>query len=125
MSSPGNFNLCINQGATYVRTFVWNAGVCCGQGTVGATPLPVDLTGYTAELQIKTYQSLTAPVLYDASADIVLGGVLGTIQLTIPATDTENFTWYQGVYDLKLTDSSGFVTRLLKGKVTISQAVSS
>jgi hypothetical protein len=124
VSSTGTYNLSIDQGATYERTFVWKAGVCVGQGTVGAVPIPVDLTGYTAELQIRSYNMPTAPLLYDATPDIVLGGVNGTIQLTIDATDTVAMTWYSGFYDLKLTDSSGVVTRLLKGKVTISPAVS-
>jgi hypothetical protein len=124
MSQTGNYPLCINQGATYERTFIWTAGTCCGQGTVGATPLPVDLTGYTAELQIRSYNIPTAQLLYDASADIVLGGVNGTIQLTIDAADTTNFTWFSGYYDLKLTDSSGVATRLLQGTVTVSSEVS-
>lgn len=124
MSQTGTYNLCIPQGATYTKTFIWTAGVCCGSSTVGATPLPVDLTGYSATMQFKPYASPAAPVLYDASGDIVLGGTAGTIALTIDATDTEGFTWFQGVYDLLLTDSSGNVTRLLQGSITISPATS-
>lgn len=124
MSDTGSYNLCINQGATYARTFIWTSGTCCGQGTVGATPIPVDLTGYTAELQIRSYQNPAAPLLYDASGDIVLGGTAGTIALTIDATDTAAMTWFSGYYDLKLTDSSGVATRLLQGSVTISPETS-
>jgi hypothetical protein len=117
----GTYNLCINQYATFTRIFIWTAGTC-GCGTVGASSGPVDLTGYTANLQIRAFP-LDIIILYDASTKIVLGGVAGTITLTIPATDTGGFTWWQGVYDLILTDSSGVVTRLLQGYVTVIPGV--
>lgn len=117
-----NYDLCINQGATYARLFTWFAP-SCGPCTVGAAPQPVDITGYTAVMQIKAYPLATA-VLYDASADLVLGGPLGTIYLTIPASATETFTWWNGVYDLLLTSAGGYATRFLSGTVTVSSAVS-
>jgi hypothetical protein len=119
----GTYNLCINQGATYTRVFIWSAGACCCTGTAGASPSPVDLTGYTAALQIRAYTLPTAPLLYDASADLTLGGTAGTITLTIDATDTEGFTWFQGFYDLLLTSAQGVVTRLLSGSVSVSSGV--
>lgn len=120
--AAGTCNLCIDQGATFTRVFVWIAGTCCGCATVGATPGPVDLTGYSAAMQIRAY-ALSVTVLYDASSDLVLGGIAGTMTLTIPASATEGFTWWNGVYDLILTDSSGNVTRLLQGTVTVSPGV--
>jgi hypothetical protein len=117
----GTYNLCINQYATYTKIFTWLAGLC-GCLTVGSEPSPVDLTGYTANLQIRPYP-LSTVILYDASTHIVLGGTAGTITLTIPATDTAGFTWSKGVYDLILTDSSGNVTRLLEGTVKVSPGV--
>jgi hypothetical protein len=116
----GNLDLCIAQGATYTKIFTWFAGSCCG--AVGARPAPVDLTGYTAYMQIRAYP-LSTTVLYDASADLTLGGVDGTITLIIPADDTEDFTWWAGVYDLLLEDSSGNVTRLLSGSVTVCPGI--
>ena len=118
----GTYNLCINQGATFTRIFVWTAGQC-GCGTVGASSGPMDLTGFTAALQIRQFQ-LSTTVLYDASSNITLGGVTGTITLVIPAANTETFTWWQGVYDLLLTSAAGIATRLLMGSVTVSPAVS-
>jgi hypothetical protein len=73
-------------------------------------------------MQIRAYP-LATPILYDASSDITLGGVAGTITLLIPAADTATFTWWVGVYDLKLTSSSGVVTRLLEGSVAVSPEV--
>jgi hypothetical protein len=116
------FNLCINQGATYERIFYWLNGQCGCTPAGQTTPPPVDLTGYTAQMQIKAFP-LAPAVLYDASADLVLGGTAGSITLTISASDTETFTWWQGVYDLLLTSAGGQVTRLLSGLVTVSPAV--
>jgi hypothetical protein len=120
---PGVYNLCIYQGSTVNLVFIWSTGNCCGCGTVGASSNPVDLTGYTATMQFRPFTG--SPVLlYDASSDIILGGVAGTITLTISATDTETFTWGPAVYDLLLTDSSGNVTALLKGSVNVTAGVS-
>lgn len=120
MSCIGNYDLCIQQNATYTRIFTWTAGVCCG--AAGSQPQPVDLTGYSASLQIRPY-ALSNTILYDASSNITLGGVLGTITLVIPATATALFTWWAGVYDLLLTDASGNVTRLLSGNVSVCAGV--
>ena len=100
---------------------MWLAG-SCGCGTVGASPRPVDLTGYSAMMQIRPFV-LSTTILYDASADLTLGGVNGTIELEISATDTATFTWFTGVYDLILTNSQGVATRLLMGSVTVTPGV--
>lgn len=126
--AAGVYNMAVDQGATYIRTFTWYACSCgcessCGCGTSSSTP--VDLTGFTADMQIRqTVQSAT--ILYQASTTngaIVLGGALGTITLTIPASATTGFTWNKGVYDLNLTSSGGIVTRLLQGTVVVSPEV--
>ena len=116
----GTYNFYINQGASYERTFLWTTTACCG---VGSAPGPVDLTGYYATLQFRQYA--TSPViLYDCTNDLILGGVAGTIALNIPPAATMTFTFWNAVYDLLLTDSSGNATRLLTGTVTISPQVS-
>lgn len=122
MSAPGNYNIFIYQGQTYIQTYIWNAGNCCGCSTVGASSSPVDLVGYTATMQFRRWAGGT--LLIDVSPYITLGGVAGTIALDIPASITEGFTWFNGVYDLLLTDSSGNVTPLLAGTVTVTASVS-
>jgi hypothetical protein len=117
----GNFNICIQQGASYIRVFTWIAGGC-GCNTAGAGPTPVDLTGYSGALQIRPYPG-SDTVLYDASADLSSGGVDGTITLNIPASATQGFTWWNGVYDLLLTSPQGEVTKLLSGAVIVCPVV--
>lgn len=119
--TAATYNLFIEQYATFIRIFIWKT-TTCGCSTVGASPGPVDLTGYTANLQIRPFAGSTT-ILYDASPDITLGGVTGAIFLEIPAVDTATFTWFNGFYDLILTNSGGVVTRLLQGSVTISAGV--
>jgi hypothetical protein len=115
------FNICILQGATYAKQFTWWGPVLVyGQ----VQQAPINLTGYTATLQIRPY-ALSTQVYYDASSNIVLGGIAGTITLTIPPSVTETFTWWNGVYDLLLTSADGsYSTRLFQGAVTVLPGVS-
>lgn len=116
----GTYNLAIQQGATYQKVFIWRATPCCG--AAGSGPAPVDITGYSVSMQIRP-AAQSSLVYYNASGDIVLGGKDGSIALTIPAEDTENFTWYRGVYDLLITSPQGFTTKLLSGKVSVQPVV--
>jgi hypothetical protein len=119
---PGAYNICIYQGATLSQVFLWTAGAGCCPAPVGAGPQAVDITGYAATMQFRTYYG--GPLLYDATPNLVLGGVAGTITLSIPALVTETFTWWQGVYDLLLTSSQGVVTPLLAGTVMVTPSIS-
>jgi hypothetical protein len=105
----------IQQGATFTRSFVWKS----------ASGTPVDLTGYSAQMQVR--KSVTSPdvivELSTANSRIVLGGALGTIVLTLTALQTSAITAKAGVYDLELSASDGVVTRFLAGEVEISREV--
>lgn len=116
------FDLCIQQWATYLQAFTWLSPQVVSNGSQQL--LPVDITGYTAELQIKPYPLATS-ILYDASSNITLGGPTGVITITIPAATTGGFTWWAGVYDLTLTSLNGTVYRFAQGNVTVSPGVSS
>jgi hypothetical protein len=109
-----SYDLCVQQGATFRRVITWKAD--------GAL---VNLTGYTARMQIRaTAEASTALIeLTTENGRIALGGSAGTITLTISATDTAALTSGRGVYDLELVSGSGIVTRLLQGAVTISRNV--
>lgn len=118
--SAGIYDLNVEQGATYTRVFTWTTGTTGCSGTM----TPVDLTGYSSKMQIRS--NATSPtVLFEASTangKIVLGGTLGTITLTIPAADSASWTFLTGVYDLELSIGMD-VTRLLQGKVAVSREV--
>lgn len=121
---PATYNISIYQGQTLNLTFVWTTGTCnCYTGVpVGQTSAAVNLTGYTATMQFRAFPGGT--LLIDVSTYITLGGTAGTIALSIPATVTETFTWWNAVYDLFLTSSSGVATALLAGNVAVTASVS-
>ena len=108
------YDILIEQGATFSQVVTYKeSGVA------------VNLTGYTARMQVRsTLESATSVVeLTTANSRITLGGAAGTITLTISATDTAALTAGRGVYDLELVSGSGIVTRLLQGVCTISRNV--
>ena len=112
--SATTYDILIEQGATYSQLVTYKeSGVA------------VNLTGYTARMQVRsTLESASSVVeLTTANGRIALGGSAGTITLTISATDTAALTAGRGVYDLELVSGSGIVTRLLQGVCTIIRNV--
>jgi tRNA threonylcarbamoyladenosine modification (KEOPS) complex Pcc1 subunit len=65
----------------------------------------------------------TIVTLTTANSRISLGGVAGTINLTIAATDTANITPGLYVYDLELVSSANVVTRLIEGNFNVKAEV--
>ena len=102
-----------------------------------STRQPVDITGYTARLQIRDdfADDPDSVVLFEMTtvidADdngIRLGTTGGEIRLTIQPGTTETFDWDPAGYDLEMISAvapplfpDGFVTRLLEGKFKVSK----
>jgi hypothetical protein len=109
------YNLNIEQGATFTRTITWK----------DSTGAAVNLTGYTARMQIRErVDSATALVSLTQASGIALGGSAGTITLTITSALTDALpNMKKGVYDLELVSSGGIVTRLIQGEVVVSPQV--
>ena len=116
MALGNRYDLEIKQGATLSLTATWKDS----SGTA------VNLTGYTARLQVRaTYDSSSTILSLTSSAGITLGGAAGTIAITATATVTAALTApWSGVYDLELVSGGGEVTRLLEGTATVSPEVS-
>lgn len=114
-AKAASLDITIEQGSDLDITMTWR----------DSNSALIDLTGYSAEMDIRdTVESVA--VLFELStvnSRIVLGGVLGTIQLLITAAESTAFTFTTGVYDLELTDPLGVVTRLIKGNVVIDPDV--
>ena len=110
----GQYDITCDQGATFSRVITWKNS----NGT------PIDLTNYTARLQVRSnYPSST--VLLDLTTEnggITLGGVLGTITLAATATATAAIAADQYVYDLELITGSN-VTRVVEGSFTVTPEV--
>jgi hypothetical protein len=106
--------LTCQQGATFTRTMTWSID-----------GVPVDLSDYTAAMQVKaTYSSPTALVTLtsDPVAGITLGGTTGVVTIVIDAEDTSDLPAGTYVYDLEMTGPDG-VTRLLEGQFVVTPEV--
>lgn len=108
------YELCVPAGATFTQVLRWKAD---GQ--------LVNLTGYTARMQIRpsVASSTLTLALTTENGRIALGGAAGTITLTISATDTATLTAGRYVYDIELIAAGGTVTRLLQGVLVVTANV--
>lgn len=111
----GVYNLTIEQGATFKRTFFWRDE----NGNL------INLSGYSARMKIKQDPTQTTSIIsLTNGAGITLGGAAGTIEVLIPDADTTGLVAGFYYYDLEV-DSGAEVTRLLQGKVTVSPEITS
>lgn len=116
MSESGKYNgFVIEKGADFAPGLMtWK----------DSNDVAIDITGYTARMQIrKDFGDAFEIELTTGNGRIVLGGTLGTIQLTIVNADTDALNAGNFKYDLELISSSGIVTRLLEGSLSISENV--
>lgn len=113
MQAPATLNLDCWQGASFDYSLTWQTN-----GTA------VNLTGYTARMQVReSYDSLTPVLSLTSGSGITLGGTSGSIILDAHATVTATIPSGQYVYDLELVTSGGYVTRLLEGNFTVDPEV--
>ena len=110
----------ILQGATFSWSVAWKTAP-----DEDSAKTPVDLTGCTARMQIRS--KVESPevllTLTTENGGIALGGTAGTISLLIDADDTTALTWTSGVYDLEIVFPGGQVRRLMYGSVVVSPEV--
>jgi hypothetical protein len=117
--AAGQVDLVFEQGATIRKKIIWQ----------DSTGTPIDLTGYTARMQVRT-QKLASTITLDLTT--VNGGLIigvpatnGEITIFVDDTTTAALTPSVQVYDLEMVDAagSGDVTRLIEGEVEIIQEV--
>lgn len=114
--SAANYDIpAIEQGADFFLDLVYKDD----------TGTPIDLTGFSARMQVREEYSSAAPVvnISTGTSGITLGGLSGSIAIHIPAADTAALSFNTARYDLELEDSTGVVTRLIQGSVTLSPEV--
>ncbi|MFA6972675.1 MAG: hypothetical protein WC208_14930 [Gallionella sp.] len=114
---PGQYDIDLKQGETWVREIVWK----------DAAGTAVTVTGYTAALMARRKIADTATLLSLSSAGvspaIVVGTTDGKFTITITAAVSAALDFETAVYDFKVTSSTGIVTYLLEGTITLSKAV--
>ena len=113
MAIAGIYNFTLDQGSTWTLQIIYNDP----SGT------PINLTNYTAEMQIRRkFDSDTAVLtLSTSNGGITITGPTGTLDLI--ATDEQaDIDPGLYVYDLELS-TGGVRTRLIQGTVTVSGEV--
>lgn len=85
---------------------------------------PVDLTGYTARMQVRATLAAT-DTLFDLTTEnggIALDATLCTITLNISATDTALADFKTSVYSLEMA-KTGVITQLVTGNISFTTEV--
>lgn len=110
-------NIEIDQGSNQTYEFTW---------VDDSTNLPVDITGYTAKMQVRNRNISAALVMEysDSIGNIWLGGNSGIIRILFAPADFIEYNWPNYEFDLFMTRTSdGMVTKLLNGFLSISPRV--
>lgn len=105
-----DLNLVYNR--TYSKTFT----------ITDSSDLPIDLTTYTAKMQIRDCDTSTLYLELTHSSGIALGGSNGTMAITITDEQTEAFTFEVANYDLVLI-AGGVHLDVLYGQVVMHEDI--
>jgi hypothetical protein len=88
---------------------------------------PVNLAGYSAALQLRSYPDASTAVLSLTSSiggGIVITAATGVVAIHATATQTRAIDEGTYYYDLEITDTfTGIVTRLIQGQAVVSAEV--
>ena len=112
--TAGIYNTTIDQGSVWSVVLVYT----------DSNNTPVNLTGYTAAMQLRqNYNSDVADLtLTTANGGISIVGATGTITINATATQTGLLDPGFYVYDLELTSGSN-ISRLIQGQLTVAEQV--
>lgn len=90
----------------------------------GIATAPIDITGYTAKMQLRSTPATVNPVLTltTENGGIIITGPTGNIQLYATATQTGLINEGPYDYDLEIYQGSS-VTRIIQGQITVSAQV--
>ena len=113
--NPGRYNITVYQGTTFQLSPVWKVD-----------NLPVDLTGYTADMQVRQFVDSTSILveLSTTNGKIVIDAAIGQVNLTLTAAQTAALTPAGSyVYDLNLTSPGGYVYKILQGSFIVNASV--
>ena len=108
MQNPATYNITAYQGATFKLNMTYKIDNTA-----------VNLTGYTAAMQVRETPSAPEAIISITSGTgITLGGTAGTVEINIPASTMGSANAGNYQYDLEL-NSGGEIVRLLQGKFQI------
>ena len=110
----GRYDFRLKQGSTHKFELTWKMD----------SFTPVNLTGFTARMQIRANNYL-GPVFAEMTSEnglIEITEGLGVINVTIPANQSEGLFSEKYVYDIEMVKDD-FVELILEGKIKVSPNV--
>lgn len=102
-------NIVIDQGST------WQTSI----NVTDDNEVAINLTGYTAAAQMRKHYTSTNAYSFTTS----ISPSLGIVTLSMSANTSASIPAGRYVYDCELTDTTGKITRLVEGIVTITPGV--
>jgi hypothetical protein len=108
--------LVIPQGATFIYEITYKDP---------SNNTPINLTGYTARMQMREKIDDTATIFSATTENgaLFVSGSTGMVVLTIPAAITAAFQFKKVVFDIEIQSAAGVVTRLVKGTMLLDREV--
>lgn len=110
--AAGKYNFKLEQGVDFERAFTRK---------VKSTGLPVNYTGFTGRMQVrsdhadkKVWLELTT-----ANGGMVIDGAAGKVTITMTNAQTSALKLDKAIYDIELISGVGKVMRFLEGQITI------
>lgn len=105
------YDILVDQGATLNRAFFLKS----------SAKAAINLTGYTARMHIRA--SVTDSTIIDTlttqNGDITIGASTGRVDILIRPADTAAMTPKVYAYDIELESSTGEVSKVVAGKLTV------
>lgn len=104
-------DITMEQGATFEMSFVW--------ANDEAGTQPIDLTGAQMRMQVRRQQQSDVLIEAVSPTEIVLGGLSGTVAVTITDEVTSLLPLKKCRYDMEAEMPDGKVHRVIEGSVTV------
>ena len=112
--NAGRYNITIINGTTFTLAPIWLVD-----------NLPVDLTGYTADMQVRDVSNNLVVELSTANGKAVISPALGQTTFTLTPTQTSaaNLPVGNYTYAFNLTDGSSNTYQILNGAFNVQASV--
>jgi len=109
--NPGRYNITVINSTTFALSPSWLID-----------NVPVNLTGYSADMQVRDISNNLVVEMSTANGKITLTAATGTINITLTATQTSAVNLPAGnyTYALNVTDPSSNVYQILQGAFTVT-----
>lgn len=112
MAADSIVDIVVNQKSSFQVTFHIKDG-----------NVPLNLTGYTADAKLKSdfYSPENTAISFTTS---IVNAANGSVSIALTPAQTANLEIKRYFYDMTITNSSGFKTRVVEGTVKVSGGVS-